>query len=299
MLHTEIQTPHGPHTATALNLSDNGPALHFYHANGFGPECYMPFLSHLTPHYAVSALKMRPLWPTQPMPVARKGWRQYGDDLIAWLDHQNLGPIIAVGHSMGAIATAYAANARPDLFRALVLIEPAGAKRMSAALLHSLPYRYRHRIKVVDNALRRHMTWSDPEHAFSHMRQDPVYKRFDDAQLRHLVTATTTPHESGLVLEYPRHWENHNYLTAPYSLPALTRLSVPTHIIMAKPSFFSAPETTAKLKAKRPDIEITHMPTHGHLLPLEAPDAAAKATLEAVAQLANSTADPAKGLAKA
>lgn len=281
----QILTPIGGHTALAYRFAANGAPLHFYHANGFGAQAYLPFLQDIIPHFSVSALNMRPLWPDGPAPRRRIGWRQYGDDLIDWLDATQSEPVIGVGHSMGAAATAFAANKRPDLFRALVLIEPAGAKWLDSMVLRALPYDLRKRMKLIRAASRDRHTWPNAEAMFAQMRPDRAYRRFDDPTLRHLIAATTRKTDDGITLIFPINWETHNILTAPHTLPDLTRLSVPTQIIAAKPGFFCAPEIMARLQARRPDIGFSHFPNHGHLMPLESSSDTAKATLAALSAL--------------
>ena len=45
-----------------LQLSNNGQALHFIHANGYPPECYKTFLGQFKDEFAVTAHLLRPLW---------------------------------------------------------------------------------------------------------------------------------------------------------------------------------------------------------------------------------------------
>lgn len=285
MTPTICHTKLGHHTATALRFGGSGPAAHFYHANGFGAEAYLPFLGALAPHFSLSALNMRPLWPDAPSPRRRIGWHQYADDLIAWLDATQSGPVIGLGHSLGAVATAYAANKRPDLFRGLVLIEPPGTSLGVSAALRTVPYGIRKRLGPIQAAARTRHDWSDAQEMFADLRSNPAYKRFDDTTLHHLVATTTRERNGGITLSYPSHWEVHNYLTAPHSLPDLIRLKTPTHIISAKPSFFCSPQIMAKIESKRPDIAFSKFPKHGHLMPLEAASDTARATLNAVAHL--------------
>ena len=272
-----IHTPIGPHTASALRLSDVGAPLHFYHANGFGAQAYLPFLRKLAPNYSVSALNMRALWPSAPDPDRKIGWHQYAYDLIDWLEATQSEPVIGVGHSMGAIATTIAANLRPDLFRSLVLIEPTSTTFGVGALLKSVPYSMRKHLGPLKTATRSQTEWRGPDEMFVDFRASPAYKRFDDNALMALIDATTIADRTGIALAYPLHWENHNFYTAGHNLPELSRLKVPSHIIATKPSFFVSPAVITKLQARRPDIGFSQFLEHGHLMPLEAPEDAAKA----------------------
>lgn len=275
-------TPLGPHRATSLHYPGSGPDVHFYHANGFGAACYQPFLSALAPHVTLSALNMRPLWPDAPAPVRQRGWEQYGDALIDWLEATQSAPVLAIAHSMGAATTAMAANKRPDLFHGLVLIEPAGVTHRLYRFMRLLPYRLRHRLDPAHSVFHRRNHWHDLDEIHAEFRAIRAYKRFDTNDLRDLVKALTIRDDTGLRLAFPPRWEAHNYVTPPHILPVLKRLSVPTRIIAAKPSIFVDPTILAGLRKARPDIPFSDLPEHGHLLPLEAPEAAASATLSAL-----------------
>lgn len=278
-------TPIGRHQASALRFPPSGPELHFYHANGFGARCYLPFLQHIAPRFSVSALNMRPLWPSKPDPERRIGWAQYGEDLIDWLDATASRPVLAVAHSMGAAATAMAAVKRPDLFSGLVLIEPSGVRRHLDITLRLLPYALRNRIGPARDLASRPSRWPDTDSLFHDFRAHRAYRRFSDPLLRQLVQALTDETANGRQLHYPLHWEAHNFATPAQILPTLRRLRVPTRIIAAKPSLFVDPAILDRLARLRPDITITSLPEHGHLLPLEAPVAAAQATLAALDSL--------------
>lgn len=272
----------GSLSATSLHYPDKGQPLHFYHANGFGAACYDPFLQQLSQHFSVSALNMRPVWPDAPAPNPRRGWEQYGDDLIDWLETTQPEPILATAHSMGAAATAMAAVKRPDLFSGLVLIEPAGVTHRLYRFMRLLPYFLRRRLDPAHSVFHRRNHWHDLEEIFQEFRAIRAYKRFTDDSLRQLVEALTRIDDTGLRLAFPPLWEAHNYVTPPHILPVLKKLTVPTRVIAAKPSIFVNPAILEGLRKARPDIPFTDLPDHGHLLPLEAPEPAAKATLKAL-----------------
>lgn len=69
-------------------------------------------------------------------PVLRRGYRpaDYAADLAMLVDRMNLGPVVAVGHSMGGQIVAELALERPELVSAVVAVDPAyGADEAEAA----------------------------------------------------------------------------------------------------------------------------------------------------------------------
>jgi len=221
------------------------------------------------------------------MPDPKRGWDLLADDLIAWIEATQSSPILMVGHSIGAATTAMAANKRPDLFKGLVLIEPSGVTARIHWMLKLVPYKMRQTAGPAAEVLRGPTAWPSLEAAFQSYRASRAYRRFDDATLRQLVVALTVPDGEGdsVKLEYPRRWEAHLYAHPPHILPTLKKLSVPTQIIVGKPSLFMDPAIAQALQKARPDLPFTHLPDYGHLLPLEAPAEVAAATRTALTAL--------------
>ena len=58
---------------SALHIPGKGEPIHFYHANGFPAEVYMPFLSNLSHRFDVHALNNRAIWENSGVPN-HKNW---------------------------------------------------------------------------------------------------------------------------------------------------------------------------------------------------------------------------------
>jgi pimeloyl-ACP methyl ester carboxylesterase len=57
-------------------------------------------------------------------PEADYSWSWFAEDLLDWIRNEGPGRAFAVGHSSGATAVALAAARDPDLFEALLLVDP-------------------------------------------------------------------------------------------------------------------------------------------------------------------------------
>jgi pimeloyl-ACP methyl ester carboxylesterase len=102
-----------------------GARLHFLHANGFCGGTYAPFLGLLGETFHITASDIRGHGDTQlPLPQPVTDWSLFADDLRRTLEALDAPPVIAVGHSLGAVTTYLAAATWPRLFRAIVMIEP-------------------------------------------------------------------------------------------------------------------------------------------------------------------------------
>jgi len=129
-------------------LSRIGRPFLFIHANGYPPETYRSFLTHFLDKYQVITLSLRPFLPDSD-PINLKDWRDFRDDYLDFIDDQvskkrfgrskTIDPqVIGVGHSVGAMTNLMAAIERPNLFKALVLIEPVLFPRWRGILMRVL-----------------------------------------------------------------------------------------------------------------------------------------------------------------
>ncbi len=108
-----------------LDRPGPGARLHFLHANGFCSGTYTPFLSLFEDTFHITASDIRGHGDTQlPLPQPVGHWQQFADDLRRSLEALAALPVIGVGHSLGAVTTYLAAATWPQLFSAIVLIEP-------------------------------------------------------------------------------------------------------------------------------------------------------------------------------
>ena len=118
-----LEVPGG--TLHYLDWGGDGPPAHFLHGNGFCAGTYAPFLRLLAPDLHVTASDIRGHGESafDRMPPIRH-WNVFAEDLALLVQSVQRGPVVGMGHSLGAVATTLAAAAHPELFSALVLIDP-------------------------------------------------------------------------------------------------------------------------------------------------------------------------------
>jgi pimeloyl-ACP methyl ester carboxylesterase len=108
-----------------LDWGGNGPPAHFLHGNGFCAGTYAPFLRLLAPDLRVTASDIRGHGESafERMPRIRH-WKVFAEDLALLVRRALNGQVAGMGHSLGAVATTMAAAMHPELFPALVLVDP-------------------------------------------------------------------------------------------------------------------------------------------------------------------------------
>jgi pimeloyl-ACP methyl ester carboxylesterase len=259
------------HSIPFIDFGGNGPVLHFAHPNAYPPAGFEQFLRPLTPTHHVTAIKHRPLWPGS-QPKEMSDWSVIANDLIRFFDQQGWRQVIGVGHSLGAVATLFAAVQRPDLFSQLILIEPVflppAILQMAAKNPEAVPFN-----PMVAGALKRRNRWDSREAAFVRFRRKTVFARFSDDALWDYVNSATRETETGeFELVFPREWEARFYAMPPQGVwEAVAQLSQPTLAIRAEDSDTLWPEAWQLWQEKQPNATFVEVPDCGHMLTLERP----------------------------
>lgn len=257
--------------------------LVFAHANGYPPGAYTPLLNTFTPHFNVVTPLARPLWPNSDWREL-KDWGPLTDDLITFIEKQTAKPIIGVGHSLGGVCLLSAALQRPELFSALVVIDPVIFRRRlmwAWELMKTLGVGDRVH-PLISGALRRRRVFASAEEMFARYRRAPIFSRIDDEGLRAYVASVTRPREDGQVeLNFSPEWEAAIYRTGPLNLwPRLPTLKVPTLIIYAAQSDTFTPPIAARLRKDFPQIQLHKIEDAGHLVPMEKPEEVGRLIVE-------------------
>lgn len=260
--------------SNAFEFGGSGAPLHFTHANGFPPAAYSALLGALTHTCRVFAMRTRPLTEnTQPNGLA--DWSPLADDLIEFLENRGEGAVFGAGHSMGAIITLLAALRRPDMFRAVILLDPVlFSPRFSAGWGVVKKLGLANKLNpLVGAALRRRRVFESAHYMFERYRRAPTFKRMNDDALRAYVGSLAHRRADGQVtLAYPPEWEAAIYATAPHDLwDKIGGLRVPLMVLWGEQSDTFLPRSIRALKKILPTAHYRSIADAGHLVPLEKP----------------------------
>ena len=272
-----------------LEYSRNGPLLLFTHANGYPPESYKTFLIPFFPNYQVKAIYLRPFWP-ESNPESLTDWRVFRDDYLLFLEKLDSDPqdsrpvgnnnkgIIAVGHSVGAMMCLMASIERPDLFKALVLIDPVLFPPLMGLLIRMVsPFKLLRQIHpLIRKTLWRRVQFTSREEMFRNYREEPIFSRLSDAVLRDYVSGLSSDTTGGSVmLNYSPAWEVRIYETGGiadgYVWRNLPKVSCPVLILRGEESDTLRARVVWLMMKLLPNGQAYSLPDTGHLVPLEAP----------------------------
>ncbi len=157
----------------------DGPALFFFHCTGTMGRMWEPVLRRLNGTYHCITPDARGHGNSaKPLDKEAYDWRYYARDINAILDAMNLDQgVLAVGHSAGATHLVNAASLRPELFHALLLIDPVMAPR---ELNNELTQRC---IELSERTRRRHSTFESRESAHERFSSKPPMSLWSEESL--------------------------------------------------------------------------------------------------------------------
>ena len=269
-----------------IHIPGQGDILHFHHANGFPGGVYRPLLNELSQHFDSYALHGRATWDGGT--PSYKNWQGFTDDLIEFAEGFDQ-PIIAAGHSMGGAISVMAAEKRPELFKALILIEPAMINLPTSLLLKVTPKNLLSRIKLISGTLNKRDNWQTPEAYLDYIKKFHAYQKFSESSFQAFQQSAIKPVDSGEYhLAFPKEWEAHNYMLAPRLAPKLkklAKLNIPTVAIRGADNMFFPMSSWKTWQRIQSNALFLQDDNYSHLFPLENSEVCSKLIIEGLSQL--------------
>ncbi len=246
------------------------PTLLFAHANGFPGVCYRSFLTPLASRYDVHPLDRLGHHPDFPV---GHNWLALRDELLHHLEEHEA-PVVGVGHSMGGVLMAMAAQAAPERFRCVVMLDPPLMLGLDAWAMKAAK-----RLGVVDRltpagrSLGRRTLWPDREAMRHYLRRRGLFRRFTEQALDDYVEGGTRLLDDGqAVLVYDPQIEVEIFRHLPDHLGDLPRcLPVPVAVLAGRDSDLLTRRRRRRLV--RHGVPLRLVPGT-HMFPMEHPDEA-------------------------
>jgi pimeloyl-ACP methyl ester carboxylesterase len=220
----------------------------------------------------VEAIGMDPRYPVT------EGWPRLVEQLIDTLEREYRGaPVLGVGHSLGGYLSFLAAVRRPELFRAIVLLDAPLIGGLRGRMLGATK-----RLGIVDRvtpagATRdRRSQWDSRAEAKRHFRTRRLFRHFTEACLDDYVRRGLVRSGGALRLRIDPQVEYQIYRTIPHGMSRhLRALRVPAGFIGGE---HSDVVRRAGLATTRRRFALRKVPG-GHLFPFEYPAEAAAAVI--------------------
>lgn len=270
-----------PQTLLELAGDAAAPVLHIAPANGFPPQTYLPMLRGLSAKYRVVCCPPRALWGDQAPPAELRDWRMVADDLLAAFERWRLRDIVAVGHSLGGIASLLAVLQEPARFKALAMLDPVMLMPDALAWFKSMiDNGSASQSPLIQAAMRRRRHFVSREQAFQRFRAKSSFADWTDAALRLYVEHGLRARADGpgFELTWTIEWEIYYYSTIYQPIwQVLHQLDglLPILMIRGENSDTFTEESLHLARSTLRSAELVTLEGQGHLFPQAAPDAAA------------------------
>ena len=258
-----------------IDWGGSGPTAHFSHATGLCAGVYSPLVKILRARLKVFGMDDRGHGKTSAPadPNSLHNWNIFADDLEHFFIDLNE-PAIAIGHSRGATASLLLAVKRPEVVRALVLIDPTIppyhwmwwwylAKK--TGLAKHMP--------IVATAAKRRFIWPDRQTMLESYRGKAVFRSWQNGFLEAYVASGTEETADGQIkLCCAPAWESRCFAVCPHDIwRHIPRLNLPTLVLYGTESDTFLAPAAKRFKAKVPSARMMPLEGTSHFVPMERP----------------------------
>ncbi|EWH00632.1 alpha/beta fold hydrolase [Halomonas sp. BC04] len=257
------------------------PRLIFAHANGFPGMSYRSLLAPLRERFDVHPVDRLGHHPDYPV---GHNWLALRDELLDHLTHSEE-PAIGVGHSMGGVLMAMAAERAPERFRCVVMLDPPLMLGLDAwGMKVAKRFGFVDRVTPAGKSRGRRSAWPDRDAMANHLRRRGLFRRFTPDALHDYVEGGTRLRDDGSAeLVYDPAIETEIFRQLPDHLTRLPqRLQVPFGLLAGRDSDLITPARRRRLERHR--IKLSLVPGT-HMFPMEHPEETRQALVAMLEEL--------------
>ncbi|MCE8020619.1 alpha/beta hydrolase [Halomonas sp. MCCC 1A11036] len=257
------------------------PRLVFAHANGFPGMSYRSLLAPLHERFDIHPVDRLGHHPDYPVGT---NWLALRDELLEHVLAGD-GPVVGVGHSMGGVLMAMAAEHAPESFRCVVMLDPPLMLGLDAwSMKVAKRFGFVDRVTPAGKSKGRRASWPDREAMANHLRRRGLFRRFTPDALHDYVEGGTRLRDDGVAeLIYDPAIETEIFRNLPDHLGRLPRrLKIPFAVLAGSDSDLITPKRRQRLAAQ--GIPLAMVPGT-HMFPMEHPEETRQALLTMLDEL--------------
>ncbi|MEN8243322.1 MAG: alpha/beta hydrolase [Thermodesulfobacteriota bacterium] len=262
---------------------------HFSHATGLCAAVYAPLVQHLTGNLHVLGMDDRGHGrTTAAADTARlKEWDIFARDMERFFDSFDA-PFVAMGHSRGAVSSLRLAYRRPDLVKALVLIDPTILSKSAMGYIYLLKKTGLIRfIPIASRAAKRRDVWPDLATIHAAYRKKSMFRSWDPACLDgYLKDGTQGNGDEQIRLSCTPAWESRCFSVYPHDLwRFIPRIKQPILVVYGGRSDTFREQAAKQFKTALPRARFVCFEENSHFVPMEKPKDVAQVILDFITSL--------------
>ena len=255
----------------------SGERIHLLHGTGFSAMTLAAMASNLpidssiwltdVPGHGLSTQ------PSKRMPNWQKMADTVADAIYQQADVEKNGPLIGIGHSMGAVLTLLAAAKYPNLFSKIILLDPVLFKNemiVAQQLMRATgAWRQRALVKSVSN---RTAKWQNMATMCDEISSKSFYKPWHPQVVEdYCQYSTITRADKSVQLSCDPKWEASIFGSYPKGLwQAVRKINIPVDILLAKNTYFFIPSAVKRAAKMNNNIQWQMFGEH-HCFAMEQP----------------------------
>ncbi len=255
--------------------------LHFSHANGFPGGSYQALLGALSERYDVRWTDRIGHHPDYPV---NNNWTNLEQELILYFQQNYSQPIIAVGHSLGGALSMRVAAKRPDLIKAVVILDVPALSPLEARGLKLIKLLgMMDKVTPAARAVNRKAQWANEAEAIEYFKSKRLMSQFEQRCLEDYVRFGTEPAADEIRLRFEPSVEVEIYRTIPDDFVLRKPLLMPAVAIAGRESTVLRPKQVARMQHKL-GMQVHWLPGT-HMFPFEYPEQTAQTILTSLAAM--------------
>lgn len=254
-----------------------GKRIHLLHGTGFSAMTLAAMASQLPDDSAIWLTDVpghgQSTQPSKCMPDWQKMADTIADAIYQQANVETDGPLIGIGHSMGAVLTLLAATKYPNLFSEIILLDPVFFKNemIVAQQLMRATGAWRHRalVKSVSN---RTAKWPSMSIMSNEISAKAFYKPWHPQVIQdYCQYSTKVNNDNSVQLSCSPKWEASIFGSYPKGLwRAVRKVKLPVNILVAQKTYFFIPTAVKRAAKMNKNIQWQTFGNH-HCFPMEQP----------------------------
>ena len=282
-IENDLDTPDGK--IHYLDWGGSGHLIHLLHANGFCAGTYSPFVKYLMDDLHVMASDVRGHGDSDQPNVKRiQNYDIFAEDLKTLIEQTMPWPIIGMGHSLGAVTTYIAAARYPQLFAAIILLDPSILPRKilwAMALMKFLGLGGK--IPLAKGARRRKKIFQGKKEALKRFTSGRgIFKSWSNEFVEaYLECGLLEKDTQTAILKCDPELEAQIFESVPFDVwKYAKKISCPVLAIRGEQSEVFTADSAERLNRLVADYELATIPDSGHFVPMGKPERCARVIKE-------------------